>query len=78
MIRKMDSLLNYLGASIRWCIGFVLKIALGQENFKFQEFLNGFDNKNDIVGQLGHRNVNRLFAAIVVIPLFLILYHYLK
>ena len=72
MIRRIDDILNYIGACIRWCYGYVFESALGHRNFTFQEFLNGFENKNDIVGKIANRNVNRLFAALVIIPLILI------
>ena len=71
MIKKLDRILNFIGACIRWAYGYLFKITFGQENFTFHEFLNGSPNKNDVVGRIGHRNVNLFFGALVVMPLII-------
>ena len=78
MIRGIDDILNFIGACIRWCYGYLFETALGQKNFTFDEFLNGSENKNDFAGRIGHRNVNRFFAALIIIPLIMIFLDLMK
>lgn len=71
MIKKVDDLVNLIGASFRWLFGWFFQNTFGHEKLTFNVCLNGSEDRDHIVGEIGHRNANWLFAALVIVPLFL-------
>ena len=78
VIKKLDNILNFIGACLRWFYGYFFQLALGHENLSFQVFLEGSDDKNDIIGKIGHRNINRILSALVIVPLIMIFIDMMK
>tara|TARA_R110002033_G_scaffold6276_1_gene24991 strand:- start:11634 stop:11867 length:234 start_codon:yes stop_codon:yes gene_type:complete len=68
---------NYIGASVKWIYGLVIRIFIKKPKFTFQEYLHGAKNPNyyDFMGHnLNNGLIGVLTFVFVIVPILISLF----
>lgn len=66
--------LNTLGASVRWCYGFLRRRLFNKPKYTFNEYLYGPKDSEDYFDQTAHQFNNKLIAILVIVGIVSVLF----